>query len=153
MREFHDPRPRLPYLCLTASNCLSQMHGRIGSELDAHLENSGRWEAGCEPNVQISLEEAHLMVGNLAKISQLLKELGGGSKMNGNRSYAAKFTPNGKIIWPLASTIRWVDGKSTGIRGRDFKVAPMLLTKDGQIRELNAMEKILYADQVAGVCQ
>ncbi len=71
--------------------------------------------------------------------------------MTGRPHQKATIRPNGEIIWPLAGTIRWVDGERTGIWGLDFKVVPMLLADDGRVRELNAMEKILYANQIAGV--
>lgn len=66
-------------------------------------------------------------------------------------STTPKIQPNGEIIWPLAGSIRWENGVRTGVWGKDFKVVPMLLKDDGTVRALNAMEKILYADQIAGI--
>ncbi len=63
----------------------------------------------------------------------------------------ALIKPNGEIIWPMAGTIRWIDGKSAGLWGLDFEIAPMLLTNDGRLREVNSVERSLYANQIAGI--
>lgn len=71
--------------------------------------------------------------------------------MTGHPHQKANIQPNGKIVWPLAGTIHWVDGKATGVWGKDLKIVPMIMTKGGKVRALNAMERILYAVQIEGV--
>lgn len=75
MKDYSNPRARLPYLCVAAAQCIDQMHDRVMSEYDSHICNSDSWVDGSEPTVELSLDEAALMVGNLNQIAHLLRKV------------------------------------------------------------------------------
>ncbi|AXI45114.1 hypothetical protein C1J03_03120 [Sulfitobacter sp. SK012] len=72
--------------------------------------------------------------------------------MSWSHEQQAQIRPNGEIIWPIAGTIRWVQGKAKGVWGKDIKIKPLLMTKDGTVRDLNALERILYAKEIKEDC-
>ncbi len=73
MKHFAQPSPGLPYLAQASAAHLDQLHDRIQGELQHHTRNTVHWYDGPEPNVELSLDEARLILGNLSKISHLLR--------------------------------------------------------------------------------
>lgn len=71
--------------------------------------------------------------------------------MNNQLPKRTQIKPNGEIVFPVKGTIKWVDGKACGIWGIDHRIKPMLLTEYGTLRDLNALERSLYADLIQGV--
>ena len=53
--------------------------------------------------------------------------------------------PPGQIVTPIAGTIRWAENsKALGIWGKDFPIRPMLMTEDGEFRDLTPSECALF---------
>lgn len=73
MKDFATPPPGLPYLAEASAQQLDQMHDRIQGELQHHQRNAVAWHKGDEPNVELSLDEARIALGNLTRIAHLLR--------------------------------------------------------------------------------
>jgi len=53
--------------------------------------------------------------------------------------------PPGQIVMPIAGTTHWAENsKPLGVWGKDLSIRPMLLTDDGNVRDLNPLERALF---------
>jgi hypothetical protein len=73
MRDFSNPAPGVPFLTGSAAQSLDQMHDRLLYEADFHERSGANCLKGAEPNVELTIEEARIMAGNLTRAAHLLR--------------------------------------------------------------------------------
>lgn len=76
MNAHAHPAPGIPYLTETAAQSLDRMSDRLQGEVTSHMRRAVHWAGQQEPTVQLSLEEARLMVGDLSRAAHLLRLTG-----------------------------------------------------------------------------
>ena len=51
----------------------------------------------------------------------------------------------GQIVIPISGTTHWAENsKPLGVWGKNLKIRPMLLKPDGELRDLNSLERALF---------